>query len=143
MFLYLLDYSELMVNIARKKNKDRIASGTAEIVHGEASKLPWEDNRFSAATSMGSFIAFPRPLESLKEIHRVLRPGGRAVISIEWNAEDGQDHSKKIQKYGIGLWTGDEARQMMIDAGFSEVTINYTKGMGMPKIMLARGVKHH
>ena len=136
-----LDYSEVMVDMAMKKHKNRIAAGTAEIVHGEASQLPWEDNKFSAATSMGSFIAFPKPLESLKEIHRVLRPGGRAVISIEWHAEDGLDHSKKVQQYGMGLWTEGEVREMMEAAGFTEVSFKYDKGMGMPKMILAYGLK--
>ncbi len=136
-----LDYSEVMVDVATKKHRNRIATGTAEIVRGEASQLPWEDNKFSVATSMGSFIAFPKPLESLQEIYRVLRPGGRTVISIEWNAEDGLDHSKKVQQYGMGLWTGDEVRKMMEDAGFSEVSIKYAKGMGMPRMILACGKK--
>jgi SAM-dependent methyltransferase len=136
-----VDYSELMTGMAKKKHKNRIAAGTAEIKHGEASELPWEDDRFSAATSMGSFMGFPKPLESLKEIYRVLRPGGRAVISIEWNADDGLDHSKKVDKYGMGLWTEAEVLEMMTDAGFSEVAVRYAKGMGMPKMFLACGVK--
>jgi len=93
-----LDLSEVMVKIATKKNKDRVAAGTAEFVHGEASQLPWEDNRFSVVTAMGSFIAFPNPLDSLKEMNRVLRPGGRAVVNIEFNAEDGLDHRKKVKE---------------------------------------------
>ena len=136
-----LDYSEVMVKMAASKHKDRIAAGTAEVVHGEASQFPWEDNRFSAVTSMGSFIAFPSPLESLKEMYRVLRPGGRAVISIEYNAEDGKDHSKEVQNYGMWVWTEDEVREMMKDAGFSEVSIKYEKGLGMPRMMLVCGDK--
>ncbi len=136
-----LDYSEVMVKMATNKHKDRIAAGTAEIVQGEASSLPWDDNRFSAVTSMGSFIVFPKHLESLKEMCRVLRPGGRAVISIEYNAEDGKDHSKEAEKYGMGVWTEDEVRQMMKEAGFSEVSIKYDRGLGMPRMMLACGIK--
>jgi len=136
-----LDLSELMVKMATKKNKDRVAAGTAEFVHGEASQLPWEDNWFSVATTMGSFTMFPKPLESLKEMYRVLRPGGRAVVSIEWNAEDGKDHSKDIEKYGMWLWTEDDVRTMLKEAGFSEVSITYAKGLMMPKMMIARAVK--
>jgi ubiquinone/menaquinone biosynthesis C-methylase UbiE len=69
-----LDLSELMVKAATKKNKDRVAAGTAGSVHGEASQLPWEDDTFSVATTMGSFVEFPKPLEALKEMYRVLRP---------------------------------------------------------------------
>jgi SAM-dependent methyltransferase len=136
-----LDLSQLSVKLATKKNKDRVTAGTAEFVQGEASQLPWEDNRFSVAASMGSFPGFPQPLESLKEIHRVLRPGGRAVISIEWNAEDGKDHSKEVEKYGYKIWSEDEVRTMFKEAGFSEISITYAKGLMMPKMMIACGVK--
>ena len=136
-----LDLSELMVKLATKKNKDRVAAGTAEFVLGEASQLPWEDNRFRVATTMGSFIAFPEPPESLKQMYRVLRPGGRAVISIELHAEDGLDHTKEVKQWGMGLWTEDQVRAMMKEAGFSEISITYAKGLKMPKMMIARGVK--
>ncbi|HUV52876.1 MAG TPA: class I SAM-dependent methyltransferase [Dehalococcoidia bacterium] len=136
-----LDLSELAIKLAVKKNRDRIDAGTAEFVHGEASRLPWEDNKFSAATSMGSFLGFPKPLESLKEIYRVLRPAGRAIISIELNAEDGKDHSKEAEKYGYHIWTEDEVRTMMKEAGLSDVSITYAKGLMMPKMMIASGVK--
>jgi ubiquinone/menaquinone biosynthesis C-methylase UbiE len=136
-----LDLSELCVQVATKKNKKRVVSGSAEFVQGDASRLPWEDRKFTVATSMGSFIGFPKPLESLNEMYRVLRPAGRAVISIEWNAEDGKDHSKEIAKYGFHIWTEDEVRTMMKDAGFSDVSITYAKEFMMPKMMFARGVK--
>jgi ubiquinone/menaquinone biosynthesis C-methylase UbiE len=136
-----LDLSDIQVKMAKRKLSRRIAGGTAQIVHGDASQLPWEDNSFSVATTMGSFIGFPKPLESLKEMYRVLRPGGRAVVSIEFNAEDGKDHSKEIEKYKMWVWTENEVRAMMKEAGFSEVTITYDRGPGMPKMMFARGVK--
>ena len=136
-----LDLSELCVKLATKKNKDRVAAGTAEFVCGEASQLPWEDNKFSAATVMGSFPAFPKPSESLKEMYRVLRPGGRAVVGIEWNAEDGKDHSKDVKKYGYHIWAEGEARAMLKEAGFPEVSITYAKGLMMPRMMIARGMK--
>jgi ubiquinone/menaquinone biosynthesis C-methylase UbiE len=136
-----LDLSELSIKLASSQHRDRVAAGTAEFVQGDASQLPWEDNKFSVTASMGSFPGFPKPLESLKEMHRVLRPGGRAVISIEWNAEDGKDHSKEISKYGYQIWSEDEVRNMFTEAGFSDVTFSYAKGMMMPRMMLARGAK--
>lgn len=136
-----LDLSELSVKLATKRNRERVAAGTAAFVQGDASKLPWEDNRFSAATAMASFPAFSEPLNSLKEMYRVLRPGGRAVISLEWNAEDGKDHSKEIEKYGYQIWTEDEVKTMLKEAGFSDISITYVKGLMMPKMMVARGIK--
>jgi len=136
-----LDLSELSVKLATRKNKDRVAAGTAKFVQGDASQLLWEDNRFSVTTAMASFPMLPKPLETLKEIYRVLRPGGRAVVSIEWNAEDGKDHFRDTKKYGYRIWTEDDVRNMFKGAGFADVSIKYAKGMGMPKMMLARGIK--
>ena len=136
-----LDLSDLSVKLATKKNKDRVAAGTAEFVQGEATRLPWEDNKFSAAAIMGGFPMLPEPLESLKELYRVLRPGGRAVACIEWNAEDGKDHTKEIEKYGMKLWSENDVQDMFKEAGFSDTTINYAKGFMMPKMMIARGIK--
>ncbi len=133
-----LDLSDLMIKLAAKNNKDRVAAGTGEFVLGDASKLPWEDNKFSVAATMGSFTV---PTESLKEMYRVLRPGGRAVVSIEWNAEDGLDHTKHIKKYGIKMYTEDEIRTMMKEVGFSEVSITYAKGLMMPRMLIASAVK--
>ena len=136
-----LDLSELCVKLATEKNKHRVAAGTAEFVHGEASQLPWEDGKFSAATSMGSFPGFTKPLETLKEIYRVLRPAGRSVISIEWNAEDGKDHSKEVEKYGYQIWSEVDIRNMFEEARFSDISFKYVKGLMMPKLMIASGVK--
>jgi len=136
-----LDLSELCIKLATKKNKERIIAGSAEFVQGEATQLPWEDNKFSVAASMASFMMFPKPVESLKEMYRVLRAGGRVVVCIEWNAEDGKDHSKDIKKYGMQLWTENDVRNMLKDAGFSDIAITYAKGLMMPKMMIARGLK--
>ena len=138
-----LDLSELCIKLATKKNKKRIVAGSAEFVLGEATQLPWEDNKFSVATSMSCFLLFPKPvaLESLREMYRVLRPGGRVVISIELNAEDGKDHSKDIKRCGIKLWTEDDMRNMLNEAGFSEIAITYVKGFMMPKMMIAHSIK--
>ena len=51
------------------------------------------------------------------------------------------DFAKEIEKYGMWIWTEDEVRAMMEEAGFAEVSITYERGFGTPKMMLALGVK--
>jgi len=136
-----LDLSDVMIKMAKRKNKDRIAAGTAEFVQGQATKLPWKDNTFSVVTSIGSFVYFSKPLESIREMYRVIYPGGRTVVSIEWNAEDEVDHSKKIKQWGIQIHSEEDIRSMMMQAGFSDISFTYRKDFGIAKIMIVRAVK--
>jgi SAM-dependent methyltransferase len=136
-----LDHSELAVKLTTKKNKDRVRAGTAEFVCGEASQLPWEDNKFSAATCMGTFPWLPKPLDTLKEIYRVLRPTGRAVISVEWNAEDGIDRLKEVERFGHQTWTEADVRDMFKAAGFSDISVTYAEGHRTHNMMIVRASK--
>jgi demethylmenaquinone methyltransferase / 2-methoxy-6-polyprenyl-1,4-benzoquinol methylase len=72
-----LDFSERMLERARKK------SGTIEWVQGDALALPFGDGAFDAAT-VGFGVRNLEDLEAgLRELCRVLRPGGRlAVLEI-------------------------------------------------------------
>ncbi|MFH1474981.1 MAG: methyltransferase domain-containing protein, partial [Chloroflexota bacterium] len=74
-----LDHSEIQISLAIRENSDRVAAGTAEFVVGDVAALPWADDRFSAVTS-NCLDCFAEPRRSLEEMHRVLRPGGRAVL---------------------------------------------------------------
>ena len=136
-----IDLSDVSVEMAKKKHRDRVEAGTAEFIQGDASQLPWEDDKFGVVIAMGSFIGFPRPLETLQEMRRALRPGGRAVISIEWNSEDGKDHTKEIEKYGMHIWSESEVRDMIEKAGFSDVRFSYAKAFTMPKMMTVHALK--
>ena len=118
-----IDLSELQVDLARKTLGERIAAGTAEIVHGDAAQLPWPDGTFTAVTCMQVFEAVPEPEKVVAEVFRVLRPGGRAVLNIGERVPEGtQTH----RAWGaIPVWAEDDVRAMLEDAGFTDVTIQY------------------
>ncbi len=48
----------------------------AEILQGDAERLPFPSGHFSVAVCSDSFHHYPAPALALREIHRVLRPGG-------------------------------------------------------------------
>jgi SAM-dependent methyltransferase len=118
-----IDLSEAKIRLARRRLADRIATGTAEVVEGDAGSLPWKDGHFSAATSMDAFTLFPDPERVLAEICRVLRPGGRAVMQLGWRVPDGTATHKR---WGTAwVWNEAEVRRMAEAAGFRDVTISY------------------
>jgi SAM-dependent methyltransferase len=123
-----IDLSDIQVDLAHRHLADRIAAGTADIVKGDASSLPWSDGSFSVATCMASFEVFPDPDQVLAEVFRVLRPGGRIAMNIgERVAPETQTH----QVWGaLWVWSEDDVRRLLAKAGFTDVTVSYARSWG-------------
>jgi ubiquinone/menaquinone biosynthesis C-methylase UbiE len=121
-----IDASELQVEMARKRLAQRIAAGTAGIVLGDGSHLPWEDGRFGVVTSLDTIKFTSDPPEILHEIYRVLRPGGRAVFTMGDNTKallGRTDKSGTRDAWGVWSWNDADAARLVEEAGFTDVTI--------------------
>jgi ubiquinone/menaquinone biosynthesis C-methylase UbiE len=64
---------------------------------GEAEALPFRDHAFDNVLSFGAFNYFNDPLKSLKEMARVVRPGGVIVVA---------DELPSLPNRMIGRWIG-------------------------------------
>ena len=76
-----LDFSENMLEIAKAKLKEE-AKKNIEFLQGNAMALPFENENFDVVTIGYGLRNTPDYLTVLKEIFRVLKPGGR-VVCIE------------------------------------------------------------
>jgi SAM-dependent methyltransferase len=54
----------------------------AKVVRGDAMKLPYPAASFDTVTCVGSLEHYPSSERGLAEIHRVLKPGGKAFIYV-------------------------------------------------------------
>lgn len=75
-----LDPSSNMLHLARNKAKQRIPNGKIELVQGEAEHLPFEDSTFDGCTMAFGIRNVADRSEALREMARVVRPGGRIAI---------------------------------------------------------------
>jgi demethylmenaquinone methyltransferase / 2-methoxy-6-polyprenyl-1,4-benzoquinol methylase len=69
-----LDFSPQMLEVAR-----RDVPGI-EFIEGDASKLPFDDGTFDASTIAFGLRNLADPIGGLREMLRVVKPGGRAVV---------------------------------------------------------------
>lgn len=73
-----LDFSENMLKVGREKVKS-LGLNNVELIHGNAMELPFSDNTFDYVTIGFGLRNCPDYLHVLKEMYRVLKPGGKAV----------------------------------------------------------------
>lgn len=73
-----LDISRTFVRIATDNARE--AGVPIEFRHGNAAELPYESESFDFVVCRAAFKNFADPIGALDEIHRVLKPGGRASI---------------------------------------------------------------
>ena len=73
-----LDISKTFVEIARKNARKEGVE--VDFQHGNASSMPFGDDSFDLIVCRAAFKNFSEPVGALREMRRVLRSGGKAVI---------------------------------------------------------------
>ena len=100
-FVAGIDLSDVMVVQASRRNAAAIRSGHVLLQQGSESPLPFEDNKFSKVFAVNSMQFWSNPIDGLQEIRRVLKPGGRVVITIQprWakTEEDVRSVAEKLE----------------------------------------------
>lgn len=74
-----LDFSKNMLSVAKDKLNSAELNIPLQFIHGNAMDLPYEDNTFDYVTIGFGLRNVPDYMTVLKEMHRVLKPGGKAV----------------------------------------------------------------
>lgn len=73
-----IDYSHTFIAICRENAK--AAGVDIDFRQGDAAKLPFPDGQFDFIICRAAFKNFGDPDGALREMHRVLKPGGTALI---------------------------------------------------------------
>jgi ubiquinone/menaquinone biosynthesis C-methylase UbiE len=94
-----MDISKDLVEIC---TRNAIEAGVqVKFQQGNVSNMPFQSNMFNFIICVLAFKNFKEPLKALKEMHRVLKPGGTALI-IDLNRKASIKVTKKIAE-NMGL----------------------------------------
>ncbi|RPE08492.1 class I SAM-dependent methyltransferase [Chitinophaga lutea] len=75
-----IDISETMIEQAHALNASLLKQASFRL--GDGVTLPFEDGRFHNIFTVNTFYFWADPSQQLAEIKRVLRPGGRFILSM-------------------------------------------------------------
>lgn len=112
------DFSDVMVNEAKKKNATWIENDRAKFYEGVADTISWDTKTFSKILTVNTIYFWQKPEIELREIKRVLTDDGFFVIGIR---------PKEIMlnlpftQFGFILYTEEELKTLLIKNGFSVV----------------------
>jgi ubiquinone/menaquinone biosynthesis C-methylase UbiE len=102
-----VDPSAEMVEQARARNANAIESSRVDLRYGSVERLPFDDRTFTKALAINSMQVWPDAVAGLRELRRVMKPGGSIALGFTPYAGQSKD----------GL------AEMLTAAGFTEAHV--------------------
>ena len=111
-----IDASPLMVQVATRRNQAEISQGLIRVQLGSAVALPADTESMDLALSANSVPFWQDQLAGVKEMHRVLKPGGRIGLILQpvWAKTD-----QEVREIG------SELVALLDQAGFCETHLAF------------------
>lgn len=129
-----VDFSDASVAASRKTNARWIADGRVEIREGSVSQLPFPEAMFDLVTAIETHFWWPNLPSDIREVFRVTKPGGSAILIAEVYKGANTVASKMFETHGAQLGatmlSPDQHRELLASAGFSDVQVMEERAKG-------------
>ena len=131
--VYGIDYSAASVAVARDRNRRLIEQDRVRIEEGSVASLPVPDHSFDLVTAIETHYYWPDLAHDVREVMRVLKPGGTFAIVAE--TYRGRRHDWLYRPamtllLRAAYLTPEEHRRLLTDAGYGDVEVFEEKAHG-------------
>ena len=133
--IFGVDFSETSVAMSQSFNRPLVERGRVVVQQASVSRLPFDDRTFDLVTAIETHFYWPDLPNDVREVLRVLKPGGTLVLIAE--AYEGGKHTKAIQMFadamaplGYSHLDVAEHRQLLAQNGYADVEVveDYNRG---------------
>jgi SAM-dependent methyltransferase len=118
-FVCGLDHSNEMVRQATKRNAAAIRTGRVDLRLGSVDCLPAFAEPFDKVLAVNAIMFWDQSIDRLKELRRVMRPGGRIAVAHQPRGPGAPDATVAA--------SGEEIAAALTEAGFTEVRLRTMK----------------
>ena len=117
-FVAGVDHSPEMVRVASERCAAPLAANRVELSCCDSRALPYPDGRFDKVLAVHTLYFWPNALDQLREVARVLRPGGLLVLGFRPKDDPAcRDFPETVYTF----YGRDEGRGLLEKAGFTDV----------------------
>ncbi|MDQ3393423.1 MAG: class I SAM-dependent methyltransferase [Bacteroidota bacterium] len=115
-----IDFSTAMVSEATKMNILNIKVGRMKLYNASVEGIPFDNNKFDRIYSANTVYFWPNHDENIKEVHRVLKPGGQLYLGFRT-----REQMEKIPftRYGFTFFSEISMVGFLQKGGFLNVEI--------------------
>ena len=121
--IYGVDYAAGSVATSRAKNTELIQKGRVKIEQASVSNLPFGPDQFDLVTAIETQYYWPDMVNDMREILRVLRPGGTLAVILESYIRGSSDLVQEpvMKLLGMARMGVRQQLELFERAGFSDV----------------------
>jgi ubiquinone/menaquinone biosynthesis C-methylase UbiE len=147
-----LDLSRSFVEIAGENARQ--AGVSVDLRRGDAASMPFESESFDLVVCQAAFKSFGHPRSALDEMHRVLRPGGTAVIQDMSRHASAADIREEVRRMALNplnalitrrvlsvlrrrAYSPAEFERLAVESAFGECEVR-TEGIGLEVRLVKR-----
>jgi len=136
-----IDFSASMVRQARSRHAAAITAGRLDLRQGDAAALPFAEGSFDVVCATHVLYFWPDPVATMRELRRVLRPGGTLALGYQERAHMPPRAARGLSLAGARLVGPEDVARMARAAGFTRVRVETRATLEGPAGFCALAVK--